>query len=221
MSHKGENFLHWPGLQGLKQRGWLALYFLLFFYLIYGGAAYIADFMPWRIEVGFEFERRIPFIPESALIYLSLCLLMTLALFVIRQISQLEMLVKVFGMQTLIAAACFIALPMENNFPVRSTEGVNYIFLLADAVNLRNNEVPSLHVCFAFTLAAAISRYGSLWQRLLLFTWSTAIAVSTLTMHEHNLIDLLGGGVLSVWGFLYWRRGMVGELNGSGEAAAS
>ncbi|MCU7880858.1 MAG: phosphatase PAP2 family protein [Candidatus Thiodiazotropha sp. (ex Lucinoma aequizonata)] len=65
--------------------------------------------------------------------------------------------------------------------------------MFADTINLSNNEVPSLHVCFAFTLAAVIAHYGQLWQRILLLFWSVAITISTLAMHEHNLIDLLGG----------------------------
>lgn len=197
--------LHWPGMQELKARIGLALFFLFFFYLVYGTAAYVADYVPWRIPVGFGFERSIPFIPESALIYLSLSLLMLLALFVIRQASHLKMLVYVLCIQTLIAGVCFVVFPAVTNFPARLTGGGVFIFRFADMLNLHNNEVPSLHVCFAFTLAAVMSHYGRLWQWLLLYTWSAAIAVSTLTIHEHNLIDLLAGIILSVWGVRYWR----------------
>lgn len=198
--------LHWPGMRAFKARMGLALFFLFFFYLVYGMAAYVADYVPWRIPVGFSFELSIPFIPESALIYLSLSLLMLLALFVIRQASHLNMLVYVLCIQTLFAAVCFVVFPAVSNFPARITGGDAYIFRLADLLNLHNNEVPSLHVCFAFTLAAVMSHYGRLWQWLLLFTWSAAIAVSALTIHEHNLVDLLGGIFLSLWGVRYWRR---------------
>jgi hypothetical protein len=197
--------LHWPGMQAFKVRMGLALFFLFFFYLVYGTAAYVADYVPWRIPVGFDFELTIPFIPESALIYLSLSLLMLLALFVIRETSQLKMLVYVLCIQTLIAGVCFVVFPAVSNFPARITgEGV-LIFRIADTLNLHNNEVPSLHVCFAFTLVAVVSHYGLFWQRLMLYSWSVAIAVSALTIHEHNLIDLLAGIILSLWGLRYWR----------------
>jgi hypothetical protein len=203
--------LHWPGMQAFKGRMGLALFFLLFFYLVYGTAAYVADYVPWRIPVGFDFERTIPFIPESALIYLSLSLLMLLALFVVRQASDLKMLVYVLCIQTLIAGVCFLVFPAVSNFPVRFRGESVFIFRLADMLNLHNNEVPSLHVCFAFTLAAVLSYYGRLWQRLLFYTWSIAIAISALTMHEHNLIDLLAGIILSVWGVRYWRSLSAGD----------
>jgi hypothetical protein len=198
--------LYWPDMQEFRARMGLALFFLLFFYLVYGTAAYVADYVPWRIPVGFGFERSIPFIPESALIYLSIPLLMVLVLFVIRQVSHLKRLVYVLCIQTLIAGVCFVVFPAVTNFPARLTGGDVFIFRFADMLNLHNNEVPSLHVCFAFTLAGAMAHYGRLWQRLLLYTWSAAIAVSTLTIHEHNLIDLMAGFVLSVWGVRYWRR---------------
>ncbi|MCU7875725.1 MAG: phosphatase PAP2 family protein [Candidatus Thiodiazotropha sp. (ex Lucinoma borealis)] len=204
-------FLHWPGQQGFKERMGLSLIFLLFFYAFYGGAAVAADFIPWRFHVGFEFEKKIPFIPESALIYLSLTGLMILALFVVRQFSHLKRLVSILCIQTTVAAVCFVLIPVENNFPVRPIGDITYIFLLADAINLTNNEVPSLHVCFAFTLAAVTAHYGQLWQRILLLFWSVAIAISTMTMHEHNLIDLLGGIILSGWGVMKWRHHLASD----------
>jgi hypothetical protein len=199
--------MHWPGLNTLYSTGRLALLFLGFFYLFYGGAAWLADFLPWRFIVGFEWEKTIPFIPETAFIYTSLCWLMLLVLFVIRDAKEVRYLVRVLCLQTVIGALLFIVIPVSNNFPPRyGNEALPPIFLIADALNLHNNELPSLHVCFAFTTASVLSHYAGKWQTLFLFCWAIAIAVSAMTIHEHNVLELAGGMLLAAWGVQYWRR---------------
>jgi membrane-associated phospholipid phosphatase len=200
-------FIHWPGLDTLRSTSGLALFFLGFFYLFYGGAAWLADFLPWRLNAGFDWEKTIPFIPESAFIYTSLCWLMLLILFVIRDAEEIRLLVRVLCIQTVIGALFFILVPASNNFPPRyGSDALPQIFLIADTLNLRNNELPSLHVCFAFTTALVLSHYAGKRQTFLLFCWAVAIAVSAMTIHEHNLLDLAGGMLLAVWGARYWRR---------------
>ena len=202
-----QTLLHWPGLDSLPARGALALFFLGFFYLFYGAAAWLADFLPWRIHPGFEWEKSVPFMPLSALVYTSISGLMLLVLFVIREVQEIHHLVRVLCIQTLIGALFFILIPASNNFPPRySSEALPQIFLLADALNLRNNELPSLHVCFAFTTVLVLSHYARTWQTLLLSCWASAIAVSAMTIHEHNLLDIAAGMLLAAWGVRHWRR---------------
>ena len=200
-------FFHWPGLRTLRTTGGLAVLFLAFFYLFYGAAAWLADLLPWRFNVGFEWEKTIPFLPTSAYLYTSLCWLMLLVLFVIRDIRDIRCLVKVLCLQTAIGTLLFVLFPASNNFPPRyAGEALPQIFLIADTLNLRNNELPSLHVCFAFTTASVLSHYVRKWQAAFLFCWALAIAVSAMTIHEHNLLDIAGGMLLAVWGVCFWRR---------------
>ena len=207
MTNDTDAFFYWPGVRGLQRRAMLGLFFLSFFYLFYGGAAFAAELIPWRFRVGLAFENAIPFIPESALIYLTVSWLMLLALFVVRPWSDLKALVRVLCLQTLFGAVCFLLFPVSNVFPPRPPGAdMPLLFVLADTINLANNEVPSLHVCFAFTLAAVLGHYARLWLRILLLLWATAIALSTLTLHEHNLVDLLAGALLAGWGVQQWRR---------------
>jgi len=199
--------LYWPGAAGLVDRGRLAVFFLGFFYLLFGGAAWLSDFLPWRFNVGFEWEQAVPFLPWSALVYTSLIWMMMLALIVVRDDREIRCLIRVLCIQTVIGAAIFLLFPVASNFPPRyGNEELPRIFLIADALNLHNNQLPSLHVCFAFTTAFVLAHYARNWQTALLVLWAFAVAVSAMTIHEHNLLDLAGGVLLAGWGTRYWRR---------------
>ncbi len=59
-------------------------------------------------------------------------------------------------LETAVAAVCFMLLPVDPP-PIECCEpGIaGAVFHLADVMNLERNDLPSLHVAFAFTLAAA------------------------------------------------------------------
>jgi len=219
-SPDGRGFLYWPGFATLRRSGRLVIFFTGFFYLFYGGAAWLVDFIPWRFDVGFAWERNTPFLPATALVYTSISWLMLLALFVIRAERELRCLLRVLCLQTVIGALFFILLPVSNIYPPRYTgEELPLVFLVADTLNLHNNELPSLHVCFAFTTAAVLAHYAGRWQALLLYGWATVIAASAMTIHEHTLPDVAGGMLLAAWGVRYWHRLI--QRTATGVAAAS
>ena len=86
----------------------LSLGFLIGFYCLYGLASYLADYTPWRICVAFAWEKQVPFVPWTALIYLSLNILMLLPLLCIRDPAQIGQLIKILLLQTLIGSFIFI-----------------------------------------------------------------------------------------------------------------
>src|SRR6185295_3228886 len=76
------------------------------------------------------------------------------------------------------------------------------VFGIADAINLERNYLPSLHVAFAFTAAAAFATRGGRAGAVLLFGWAIAVAASTLLTRQHFIVDVVAGIVLA---FLCWR----------------
>ena len=80
------------------------------------------------------------------------------------------------------------------------------MFVLADLVNLENNYFPSLHVCFAFMSAMVAARYLTFIPALLALFWAVLIAVSTMLIHEHHFVDILGGILLASAGFIMFIR---------------
>ena len=196
-------FLAMPsGFAGRVTAGMAALLLFLFIAL-YGGASMLGASIPWHFNIALPFESNIPFIPEAAIIYLSLNFLLGLAPFILRTWQSLLPLFAALLMELLIGAALFIAFPVEALYSARSADGAaGFIFAIADAVNLEGNFFPSLHVAFATTAVLAYApKTGSL-GRIALYGWACAIALSTVLIHEHYVLDVVAGFLLAV---LAWR----------------
>ena len=179
-----------------------AIVFLLLFMFFYGGASGLATFIPWRFEVSLAFENAIPFMPEAAVIYLSLNVLLGLAPFVLRTWRELFPLFATLVVEVIIGAVFFLTFPIQTTFPERTTEGgIGVIFRAADTINLDGNFFPSLHVAFAFSAVLAYaSKTGNL-GRFALYVWAIAIAGSTVLIHEHQVLDVVAGLLLA---FVVW-----------------
>lgn len=176
-----------------------ALSFQLCWLLLYGGADWLAARVPWRIEVGLAVESRIPFVPAAALIYLSMGCMLALLPFALRRWQELFPVWLGLCAQTAVAAVCFVALPVRTSFAPRAADGwAGAVFDLADALNLSNNFLPSLHVAYAVTAALALQAHVGIRGRFGLWIWAALVALSTLLMHEHHLLDVLAGALLAV-----------------------
>lgn len=186
----------------------LALFFSIFFYLLYGSGALLADIVPWRFSIGFDWERHLPFWPRSAWIYLSISPFMLLPMFVIREPQDFRLAVRILCIQVVVASIFFVLLPVTLLYPPRDSHGaLPLIFVLADMANLTNNEFPSLHVCFAVSVAGFLAPYATTAaMRILVGCWAVAIIASTMTIHEHHLLAVMAGAALAVPGLLVWQR---------------
>ena len=181
----------------------MATLLLILFVVLYGGASMLGASLPWHFKLMLPFETSIPFVPEAAIIYLSLNLLLGLAPFVLRTWQALFPLFAALLVELLIGTLLFLVFPIEAPYSERSTEGaVGMIFAVADRVNLEGNFFPSLHVAFATTAVLAYApKTGSLGQ-VVLYGWAGAIALCTLLIHEHYVLDVVAGFLLAV---LVWR----------------
>jgi membrane-associated phospholipid phosphatase len=181
----------------------LSLVFAAWFALCYGGAAALAQFIPWRAQVELPIDARLPFWPGAAALYLTIGPALLLAPFVFRSVGALLPLFATLMLETAVAAALFLVFPVDDAPIVCCEPGPSgALFRLADALNLHHNNLPSLHVAFACTLALAyahrVSR-GGVW---LLFAWAVAVTASTMFTRQHFLLDLLAGVVLAL---VCWR----------------
>lgn len=175
----------------------------LWFYLLYGTSNWLAQRMPYRISMD---EMTLPFVPQWAPVYLSLNLLLGLSFLLTKRRAELFTALLI---QTTLAWPVFVFLPLEPITLPSQPESV--WFLLADAVNLHLNYLPSLHVAYATTCALIVRRFWVL-------PWVLAISASTLLTHQHYPVDVVMGAALALLA-VWWTKGpgrpfalCVGEL---------
>ena len=181
----------------------LSLAFALIFGVLYCGGSALSAYVPWRISVELSIDSRFPFWPAAAAIYLTITPLLQFAPFVLRDLASFLPLVAALILATVIAAVCFMLLPIDGpaiECCERRVAGA--LFHTADWLNLERNYLPSLHVTFAFILACALAPRASRAGGIALYLWACAVAASTLVTRQHYLLDLVAGIVLA---FFCWR----------------
>lgn len=171
--------------------------FCALFWAVYWPANEFAASGP-RFRVDMAFEAGIPFLPWASLIYISIVPLMLMAPFVMRSDARMRPLFCALCAELAIASLVFVAFPVELGYPKQAAAGAAAIIMdAAKQAALPYNLLPSLHVAFALTTAAALSRFGGLRWKAALWSWSVLIAASTLLTHQHHVADALAGALLS------------------------
>lgn len=176
----------------------LGLYFsfMLFFYGCYASTNYWTSLVPSRYSFYFSWELTLPFLPQFAWLYLSLNFLMSLSLFIFRSGKELFPFFWVLTGETLFASFCFLFIPFQLSFP-SIVEDQHFLFRVMDTINLNYNCFPSLHVAFAWTSALVFAK-NCLWKgKVFFYTWALGISLSTVILHQHHVIDVLGGIALA------------------------
>ena len=176
---------------------WVALAVTAVFVVVFGGADAVARLHSFRVDLSTPIDRRMPFVPETTVIYSSLYAMFGIAPFVLRTIAEVRMLARILVYEIVIAAPFFLALPMPESVPRGELGAFAGAFRLADQINLDHNQFPSLHATFAFTVAVVLGRRVGLAGQLLFAGWSLAIAVSTLLTGQHVIVDIAGALALS------------------------
>ena len=171
---------------------------LVVYWSLYAGSAWLGDLAPIRYRLYFDWEPAIPLVPVAALVYLSISFMLIPLWAALPTPRQLWPVLVTLNVQGLTAALCFWLLPLEDGFPPAhpAPSWSVSMWRLANQLALRHNYFPSLHVSLSASAAMVLSRCrGSIhWPMVL---WAAAIAVSTLLIHQHHLIDVAGGLLLA------------------------
>jgi membrane-associated phospholipid phosphatase len=192
-----EPLLAWPGWASLRLSLPLAWLFFKLFFTVYGGASLLAKLRNPGPGFHFSWELDFPFVPSLAAVYLSVPLVLVLAPFILRTWRGFMPFFATLVMETLVAGVFFLLLPTANAYPERIASGFgSAAFHLADRLNLEHNELPSLHIAFAVTAALVFGRRCGGLGRTLFFLWAAGVAVSTLFLHEHHVLDVAAGAAL-------------------------
>lgn len=169
------------------------------FVVLYGGASALGARVPWRVPLALPGEPFVPFVPWTALVYLSLDVLLLLAPLFLREARAVVAFALTLIAQIALAAVAFVLLPGEDVFAPPHVSGwLAPFFHTADALNLDGNFAPSLHVSLSATAAWSYARHVTARRaRAALFAWAAAIAASTLLLHQHYVVDVALGWMLA------------------------
>lgn len=191
-------FLALPAREERANVTLLTIAFAAWFGLCYGLGAWAPPYLPWRVSVELPFDGSLPFWPGAALLYLTIGPVMLLAPFVLRDLRGLLPLFAALMCETAIGVICFLLLPVDDA-PVACCQPgwAGEVFRIADTLNLQYNNLPSLHVAFAFTVAMAYAPRASRPGAGLLHAWALAVAVSTLLTRQHFVADVIAGALLA------------------------
>ncbi len=193
-------FLAWPDWPTFRITGALSLLFTVIFYAIYGLTNYLTQLHSYRIPIHFAWEPQTPMLTWMSLVYISISPLLMLAPLVIRDVRRFRLMFKVMVVETVVAGVFFLLLPVQQVYPEPSPSGAfDGVFHLADTLNLTHNELPSLHVAFACTLVYFYAADRTRLVKVLLWSWGGLLAASTMLTHQHYLLSVAAGMLLSGW----------------------
>src|SRR5690242_7616031 len=123
--------------------------FAISYYAIFGLSSLASGMLHNRIIIAFPFESQIPFYPAWAIVYLSINLLLFLALFIFREWKPLAVFAITLLIETFIAGLFFIILPIKLNYlPVTIDSNFSTIVYIAKFFSMNDNYFPSLHTAF-------------------------------------------------------------------------
>lgn len=212
MSESSEPFWGWPGWKHLHFAWLVSLAGLLWFILVYGGADQITAHRSFRVRVYLDGELGIPFVPEAAIVYMSIYPLFLAAPFILRKRREFLALAMSLNASILIAGICFLLFPAQVAFPAQKNFGMfPNLYHFADQLSLTYNLVPSLHVALSTICIAAFARRTGIVWKIMFWAWAVAIAISTLLIHKHHLLDVATGFLLAWVAFKFFYLRMAQE----------
>lgn len=222
MAARTRSLLGWPGLGPLSYAyGILGPPLTLWFVLIYGGADWLTGMHDFRVRLHLAAELSIPFVPAMVVFYNSMHFGYLIAPFILRYRPEMHAMALTWVIITLLAGIVFLLLPSEDAFPTPPDSALGVwraMFRLADNANLRFNSCPSMHVAWGIVCVDVYSRYANRIEVWLLWFWGAGMIASTLLLHQHHIIDAVGGTGLALVGsrILYPRLLASFERNNSG-----
>ncbi|HOW16827.1 MAG TPA: phosphatase PAP2 family protein [bacterium] len=150
----------------------------------------------------FDFEKRVPFIDWTVWIYMSDYLYIGLVFFLLRERYNMNRIY--YSQIMMLIFSMFIFMLYPTMFPRPEVEYHGFsgqLVALLHSLDSPCNAFPSIHVSMTF-----LAGFGFIKERKVLFSifmlWAVLISISTLTLKQHYLLDVLAGFVMAI--LFYW-----------------
>lgn len=190
--------------RGLSRRILLVASVCAFWAVAYFATSYWNTSRAWNV-FAWDWVWYFPVIPAFVIVYLSAYLMPAVAFVVVRDEVRLRRLAAVAAGVVAVSAACFVIWPttiLRPDLPSGVWGGVLAWLYRADRPT---DLFPSLHVAMSFLMAKAVGRERPTWRPAML-AWALLIAVSTLLIRQHYVIDVIGGLVIAYLGWFAYVR---------------
>lgn len=177
----------------LRAAAWLA-FLAPFFFATYNFANVYASRLSHVPAIAFAWERHVPFLAWTVLVYWSSDLLYGLSLVMCRTREELDRHAwRLIAIQ-IFSIACFLAFPLRCTYERPLTHGwAAWLFGSLASFDKPFNQAPSLHVSLAVILWARYRRHLSGSLRALAGCWFVLVGLSAWTTYQHQFIDLPAG----------------------------
>ena len=179
----------------------------LLWLVVYCGANWITGLHGYRVTPQTQLDSMLPFVPATAIIYLSLFPMLWLSPFVLRSPARLWKLARALAIVIVTSGIGFILVPAEPIDAISTgTHAFGKVFHFADWINLTHNYFPSLHVAIAVTCAVCYGHSTSPAAAILFWLWAAMIALATLVTRQHYIADVFAGAILGIAVAIYYAR---------------
>ncbi|MBI1375480.1 MAG: hypothetical protein GC159_22430 [Phycisphaera sp.] len=171
----------------------------LLFVVLYGATNYYASTLSDHLVLRYGWEKHIPLLPWFIIPYMSIDLFFFFSFFLCKTRAELRTHAARLAVATVVATTCFALFPMKLGMDRPDLEGVNgAIYAFLKSFDHPYNLCPSLHVAYTLILRMLYGRHtrGVTWW--MFHVWFTAVSFSVLFVHQHHVVDLIGGGTLAI-----------------------
>lgn len=178
------------------------------FMVVYNATLYFAsqraDVPSWC----YDWELMIPFVRWMIVPYMSIDLFFFCAPFLCVTPRELTVHARRIMFCILVAGLIFYIYPLRlvwERTPIDGWLGVIYNPFIA--VDIPFNLLPSLHLAFRTVLAEFYARKTSGPVRWMSHVWFSLIGFSTLLIHQHHIVDVIGGFALGAYALYFFPLG--------------
>jgi membrane-associated phospholipid phosphatase len=154
------------------------------------------------------FDAWVPFLPNTIFIYTSDYFLFLWAYLACRDTRETNKFAYAFMSLQFVSFFIFWAWPTtfpRHLFPLPPPDQMNalgyQIFSGLRSIESPDSCLPSLHVSCCYLAAFQFWHQERKWFPFF-FTWATLVAISTLTVKQHYLVDIVGGLAMAM--IFYW-----------------
>lgn len=149
----------------------------------------------------------IPFWSWTVLIYLTLYAQVTLVFLTVKNRIILRNLFWAYMISGLILAGFYLLIPTTHNYPPPVHHCKNYldeVVLWLRRADVAANQFPSGHALFSMLGPFFLLSAGRYRKGLLFLIWGILVALSTLTVKQHNVVDVVAGVFFAfAFGYLF------------------